>query len=109
MQELCTFWHRLKASETAKDGISWLVNYMRVYYDLQSDRNVFGEQRWVQDDLLWDNLAFIIPPLCRQIIRTFNEVSLPCVVNLNSNFSFCHVNFYSSALCLPTNQVLFIV
>ena len=71
--------------------IDYMVNYMRVYYDLRSDGNVFSKQRYAQDDLLWDNLAFIIPPLCLQIIQTFKkEVScLNCVANLNSNFSFC--------------------
>lgn len=67
-----------------------MANFMRVYYDLKADGNDFSEQRQAQDDLLWDNLAFIIPLLCQLIIRIYTEeVSVPCGVNLNSNFLFC--------------------
>ncbi|KAH9389524.1 hypothetical protein TYRP_023215 [Tyrophagus putrescentiae] len=72
-----------------------MVNYMRVYYDLQSDRNVFSEQRYAQDDLLWDNIAFVIPPLCRQTIRIFNEEPM-IVTDIEPNviiFGDIHGNF----------------
>ena len=48
----------------------YLVAYMTVYYDLSvGDANPFSEGRRAMDDQLWDSLAYVVPLLCRQVIR----------------------------------------
>ena len=43
---------------------------MNVYYDLSvGDPNPFSEARRAMDDQLWDSLAYVVPILCRQVIR----------------------------------------
>ncbi len=57
--------------------IDFMVKHMKLYYDLEADPDAFSGRRQELDNYLWDNLAFIIPMLCRQVIDVFlTEVSL---------------------------------
>lgn len=46
---------------------TFIVNHMEQYYDISKDGNPLSVVRQQMDNYLWDNLAYIIPMLCRDI------------------------------------------
>lgn len=53
--------------------IDFMYHHMKVYYDLEADPDPYSGKRQNMDNCLWDNLAFIIPMLCRDVIDTMDK------------------------------------
>lgn len=47
----------------------YLVDFMDQYYNLEEDRDPCARWRETMDEKLWDNFAYIIPVVCRQMIE----------------------------------------
>lgn len=77
--------------------IDFMVRHMKLYYDLSTDGDVFSQRRQQMDDRLWDNLAYLIPLLCRQMIDLLrNEPIIVTDVKPGHNhlvFGDIHGNF----------------
>lgn len=48
--------------------MTYMIDYSKKYFNLSENADAYSSHRQELDNLLWDNLAFIIPMLCRQVI-----------------------------------------
>lgn len=88
--------------------IDFMVHHMNAYYDLTKDSDPLSESHQQLDNMLWDNLAFIIPMLCRQAVSLFRtepmiltdvEPNALIFGDLHGNFNdlyYIHKNFISN-------------
>lgn len=56
--------------------INFIAQHMKVYYDLSNDHDAFSSKRMAMDDNMWDNLAYIIPLLCRQMNQVLQSETI---------------------------------
>lgn len=59
------FWER---EVNANKILAYMINFMDDYYDLRTDSNSNSRARVYKEETFWDNMAYVIPVLCRQVV-----------------------------------------
>lgn len=77
-----------------KKLLNFIENYMAQYYNITNDSDAFSQRRMLMDDCLWDNLAYLIPLLCNQMVQILQNEMLVTTVEPDALvFGDIHGNF----------------